>query len=85
MNERDAIDLASINSITVSTDNAVRVKLGGKWVRRTTFRVGRFLVERDDFTHLWSIVGVSPRTYRRGEAIAECVRLILEARQDQCE
>lgn len=85
MNTQEAIDLASINGITVSTDYEQRTHTGGMWVKVISFRVGSYVVSRELNWKDWLIVGVSPRKVKRGEAIAECVRMILEARQDKCE
>jgi hypothetical protein len=78
MNEQDAIEFASINGVTVTTDKVDRFKVGGKWSRRISFRVGKFIVIRFGDETAWRIAGVSPRPFRRGEAIERCVNLTIE-------
>jgi hypothetical protein len=81
MNESDAIEFATINGVSVTTDKVERFKNNGNWNRRISFKVGKFIVVRFGDESAWRIAGVSPRGYRRGEAIERCVNLIIEQSQ----
>lgn len=83
MNTQDAIAEATINGITVGTDHTSNVQQGRVWTRVIRFRVGPYTVARESDWKDWLIVGVSPKRVKRGEAIAECVRMILESRQQR--
>jgi hypothetical protein len=83
MNESDAIEFATINNIVVTTDKIERFKIGGKWHHRIYFRVGNFIVIKFDDEKLWRIAGVTPRAFRRGDAIERCVNYsIVESQRD---
>lgn len=84
MNETQALDFASENLVVVGVDRVRRIKKDGLWIREFYFNVGIHTVRRLFGESEWSISG-GAETFKRGEAIEKCVRLIIEARQDKCE
>ena len=73
MNEQQALDYASDNLITVTTD--VKTKSG------TYFLVGTYRVQ--NFGRLWRVLGKHQFTGRRGDCIYHAVIETLNDRSDE--
>ena len=84
MNEAKAIEFASINGISVSTDSVKRFQKRGKWVRNTAFKVGAYTVMRLSDACEWEVYDEHAKRFegRRGDCIEFCVRATLNNRSD---
>jgi hypothetical protein len=85
MNEARAIEFASVNGISVSTDSVRRFQKRGKWVRNTAFKVGAYTVMRLGDAREWQVYDEHAQRFegRRGDCIEFCVRATLARRSDE--
>ena len=80
MNEARAIEFASDNNVTVSTDSVKRVQVRGKWSKVVTFKVGSRTVTKVEGQNWVTYQNGAAFTGRRGACIAFCV----QAELDEC-